>query len=262
MLQLPNYIDLMFKRHMCNPEITLNFIELLHNYPWMDSLFIKHNKYTDTKTLNIANICKLFCHSDKIVFIMPEDYVFSSIECTSFVKQDLLEIAVNTINVIISFVWPLKMPNTNIGRMALYDNELTRNHFAPNVKQNSVTFSATSNQNAINNAFFKQIDTETEDVHFMPHQYSASTSTGIYGSNLYYDYCIQNKMNNTLNNDNNKKQKPHIWVRKRWRHGSKVNVYSRTAKQWATGTVERQFQDDEGEWQNYKKYMEPLNIIL
>eukprot|EP01084_Bolivina_argentea_P234267 394383_1 len=62
---------------------------------------------------------------------------------------------------------------------------------------------------------------------------------------------ISHQMNNTLNNDNNNK-KLHIWVRKGWKHGSKVNVYSHTATQWATGTVERQFQDDEGEWLEIK----------
>eukprot|EP01084_Bolivina_argentea_P273384 465664_1 len=58
-------------------------------------------------------------------------------------------------------------------------------------------------------------------------------------------------MNNTPNDDNNNK-KLHIWIRKGWKHGSKVNVYSHTAIQWVTGTVERKFQDDEGEWLEIK----------
>ncbi len=68
MLQLPNYIDQVLKHHMKNPEIKLNYVQLRKYYPWMDSLFIKYNKYSDKKLLNVSNICKLFSDSDKITF--------------------------------------------------------------------------------------------------------------------------------------------------------------------------------------------------
>eukprot|EP01084_Bolivina_argentea_P058964 107632_1 len=82
---------------------------------------------------------------------MPASYVFNCIECISFLKQDLLEMAANDINVIVSFMWPLEMPSSNRSRMAIYDNELTRQHFVRNFTSNSVTFESTSNQNQVNN---------------------------------------------------------------------------------------------------------------
>eukprot|EP01084_Bolivina_argentea_P301312 519780_1 len=62
-------------------------------------------------------------------------------ECISFLKQDLLEITVNDINVAIRFVWLTGMPIQNRSRMAIYDNELSRHHFVRNFKSNSVTMS-------------------------------------------------------------------------------------------------------------------------
>eukprot|EP01084_Bolivina_argentea_P058963 107631_1 len=97
---------------------------------------------------------------------MPASYVFNCIECISFLKQDLLEMAANDINVIVSFMWPLEMPSSNRSRMAIYDNELTRQHFVRNFTSNSVTFESTSNQNQVNNRFSSSTTKDEIELEF------------------------------------------------------------------------------------------------
>ncbi len=93
--------------------------------------------------------------------------------CESFIRQDLLEIAVNDINVSISFVWPLEndMPRKNRERIAIYSEELKRHHFVSKYRSNSVTFEFDADEVVSSPAlgFFAQKDMDANDRRFNTH---------------------------------------------------------------------------------------------
>lgn len=48
--------------------------------------------------------------------------------------------------------------------------------------------------------------------------------------------------------DSTPKASPDAWIRKQWKVGSKVEVYSNSARKWFEGDITRIFYDAEGEW--------------
>eukprot|EP01084_Bolivina_argentea_P154321 269038_1 len=83
-LPFPKYIQYLLKPRLNSTNITLNFEELLTKCKWMNSMFTKKicavmHEERMTKTIyskemihvpNVENICKLFCNSRQITFLM------------------------------------------------------------------------------------------------------------------------------------------------------------------------------------------------
>eukprot|EP01084_Bolivina_argentea_P007296 13713_1 len=137
-LKLPLYIEKLLKYHMSTPTIKLNFSELISDYKWLNPIFIKHSE--NHQLLDICNICRLFCDSNRITFCMPHDYILNYAECTSFIEQDLPLISAMDINLFICFEWPLEMPKMNKSRLNEYQQQLSKIKWNSKFLQNSVLF--------------------------------------------------------------------------------------------------------------------------
>ena len=70
----------------------------------------------ETDTLDIANIATLFCHSDDITFLMPEDLVLTEHQCSMLIN-DMKFISEMSLSVKVRFMWPSKMPSLVKSRM-------------------------------------------------------------------------------------------------------------------------------------------------
>ena len=104
--EAPKYIqDLVLFHHDSTPRVRLAYDELKTEYKWLDSIL----KSDTGDTLNITNVAVLFCHSDDIVFMMPDEYVLSEAECVAMV-QDLAVISEMALAVKISLIWKTGMP--------------------------------------------------------------------------------------------------------------------------------------------------------
>ena len=102
----PKYIqDLVLFHHASTPRVRLLYDELIAEYKWLDSILKKDSG----DTLSITNIALLFCHSDDVVFMMPDDYVLSELESGAMI-DDMVMISKMALAVKISFVWNSEMP--------------------------------------------------------------------------------------------------------------------------------------------------------
>ena len=104
--EAPKYIqDLVLFHHASTPRVRLLYHELLTEYKWLHCIL----KKDAADTLNIANIAVLFCHSDEVIFVMPDDFALTDAQCSAMI-EDLLLISEMALTVKISFVWKSGMP--------------------------------------------------------------------------------------------------------------------------------------------------------
>ena len=106
--EAPKYIqDLILFHHGSSPRIRLSYGELLEDYQWLHCIL----KEEGSNNLNFANIALLFCHSDDVVFMMPDEYILSEAASGAMIK-DLLMISKMALSVKISFVWTSEIPES------------------------------------------------------------------------------------------------------------------------------------------------------
>ena len=102
----PKYIqDLVLFHHASTPRVRLIYDELFTEYKWLDCIL----KKVSGDILNIINIAVLFCHSDGVVFMMPDEYVLSDAESGAMI-DDMVMISEMALALKISFVWKSGMP--------------------------------------------------------------------------------------------------------------------------------------------------------
>eukprot|EP01083_Nonionella_stella_P081799 225542_1 len=134
-MEIPLYISTLWDQFTCNATITLNVTQMMNDYKWLRSLFMKTSDVNDSRILlNVANVCAIFSKADEIIFIMPEEHILSYDQCTSLVQEDLVSISSQfdlSGRIIILFKWPLEMPRLNRDRINQYSFTTWSKEFAP-----------------------------------------------------------------------------------------------------------------------------------
>eukprot|EP01083_Nonionella_stella_P089068 248504_1 len=134
---LPPYIDCLTKYHTAKSIIKLNYIELLNEYTWMHSRFVKLD--SSPPRLNISNIALLFHQSEQLIFLMPDLYVLNEAECVSLL-HDLRLLSNMSVVLLISFQWPSQMPFNNQANLNNHLSDLLKINWIRRFSSTSVVF--------------------------------------------------------------------------------------------------------------------------
>ena len=110
----PQYIqDLLLYHHSNASRVRLLYHEMLMEYQWLHWIL----KSQSNGTLNFANIAALFCQSDEITIMMPEDMELSKRQCSMLIK-DMISISRMALDVKVRFLWPSALPEFTKGQIA------------------------------------------------------------------------------------------------------------------------------------------------
>lgn len=115
--QVPAYISKLLSCHTRKSVISLNYLDLRNNYEWCASLLKKTSaEAVESNLLDLVNILILFNHSDEIIFLMEEDFVWSAQECES-ILDDVNQLSKMNIVSLITFQWPSAVPFENLSML-------------------------------------------------------------------------------------------------------------------------------------------------
>eukprot|EP01084_Bolivina_argentea_P288419 495022_1 len=136
---LPPYIQHSLKHQTCAASIHFNFNDIISEYTWLHSKFLKKTDTGSNPIIHISNMAVFFYQSEQITFCMPDNYILSDAECQSLV-QDLQSISNMCLEVIIQFKWNSNLLPQNRSNL----NNCLQQMFAINWKRifcrKSVTF--------------------------------------------------------------------------------------------------------------------------
>ena len=111
--ETPKYVhELMLFHHSAASRVQLLYDELLAEYKWMHCIL--KSPYTDT--LDITNIALLFCHSERITFLMADSYELSDEECLTLMEgvKSMVKLGLETT---VRFKWPSEAPQSSKYKM-------------------------------------------------------------------------------------------------------------------------------------------------
>lgn len=109
----PKYIQDLVRYHLSTtPNVRLLYAELMSEYQWLNSIL----KSESDDILNIPNIAVLFCKSDEVTFMMPEEAEFSDGACSQLIA-DIISISKMALDVKVRFLWPSKVPEITKSRI-------------------------------------------------------------------------------------------------------------------------------------------------
>ena len=115
----PKYVhELVLFHHSAASHIRLIYDELLTEYKWLDSI-LKNNAAVDVSTLDIANIALLFCHSEKITFLMSDDYDLNDVECFNLMEK-LVLMAEMGLEMTVHLKWSTDLPEATVSNLRRY----------------------------------------------------------------------------------------------------------------------------------------------
>ena len=100
------------------------------------------------KTLNIANVAVLFCQSEDINFLMPEDAELSEEECSALI-EDVISISEMSLDVKVRFVWPSTIPHMTKSRITNASIDFYGTDCCKYFTSKSVSFTAAISESTI-----------------------------------------------------------------------------------------------------------------
>eukprot|EP01083_Nonionella_stella_P029997 82365_1 len=133
-LVLTPYIAKLLAHYTSYNTIVLLYHELLGDYHWMDT-FVARRK--GKQWLNIFNICTFFSESEHIIFRMADD---RNVDWRLHVKADFKAMGKRNMNTIITFEWPVKIPERSRKDIDEYVQTLSEMHWITTFSPDSVSF--------------------------------------------------------------------------------------------------------------------------
>ena len=165
-VKTPKYVRNMVLYHHSNASrVRLLYDELLTVYQWLDCIL----KSESAEHLNFANIALLFCHSDDITFLMPEDKDLSESECSALIN-DIVSISFMALGVQIRLLWPTTIPNATRSRLTNASMRFYQANCQQHFDSKTISFiTANSNFNVeAQDLFQRRIQQMIQHLSFVP----------------------------------------------------------------------------------------------
>eukprot|EP01084_Bolivina_argentea_P228047 385240_1 len=162
--QITSYISQLLKYHTSQSVIKLRFEDLIMEDVLLNNVLLSRVVGENSETLDLLNICTLFCLSDKIIILMPEMFILDMVQCESLV-HDLQLMREMNLSTEIKLEWPLEMPAENKNNIDEYMYELIRIEWSRKFTTKSVCFECTQTVLTLSVLFTETINTSMMKIH-------------------------------------------------------------------------------------------------